>query len=154
MKTLSTGTRAPDFLLPDQDGKFQELGQLLLRGPVVLFFFPTAGSAGCTREAVHFRDLAAEFAAAGAHRLGISMDDSGTMGAFAEREMLDFPLLADVDGAVAEAYGVRRRFITPVKRATFVIDRDRTVRTVIASELSMDVHADQALAALKDLPAR
>src|SRR3954471_10881702 len=76
MKTLSTGTRAPDFLLPDQDGKFQELGQLLLRGPVVLFFFPTAGSAGCTREAVHFRDLAAEFAAAGAHRLRISMDDS------------------------------------------------------------------------------
>jgi peroxiredoxin Q/BCP len=151
MKTLSTGTRAPDFLLADQDGKFQELGQLLLRGPVVLFFFPTAGSAGCTREAVHFRDLAAEFAAAGAHRLGISMDDSGTMGAFAEREMLDFPLLADVDGAVAEAYGVRRRFITPVKRATFVINEQQEIVEVVQSETSMTVHADRALEALARL---
>jgi thioredoxin-dependent peroxiredoxin len=151
MKTLSTGTRAPDFLLPDQDGKFQELGQLLLRGPVVLFFFPTAGSAGCTREAVHFRSLAAEFAAAGAHRLGISMDDSGTMGAFAEREMLDFPLLADVDGAVAEAYGVRRRFITPVKRATFVINEQQEIVEVVQSETSMTVHADRALEALARL---
>jgi thioredoxin-dependent peroxiredoxin len=151
MKTLSTGTRAPDFHLPDQDGKVQELGQLLLRGPVVLFFFPTAGSAGCTREAVHFRDLAAEFAAVGAHRLGISVDDSGTMEAFAEREMLDFPLLADVDGAVAVAYGVRRRFITPVKRATFVINEQQEIVEVVRSETSMTVHADRALEALARL---
>src|SRR6476661_3401971 len=80
MKTLNAGTRAPDFQLPDQDGKVQELGQLLLRGPVVLFFFPTAGSGGCTREAAHFRDLAIRFSEAGAHRVGISMDDVITMG--------------------------------------------------------------------------
>ena len=148
MRTLTAGSRAPDFHLPDQDGKVQELAQLLLRGPVVLFFFPTAGSAGCTREAVHFRDLAARFAALGAHRLGISMDDVGTMGTFAEQELLDFPLLADVTGSVADAYGVRRRFITPVKRVSFVIDEHQQVVEVIASETSMTVHADRALEAL------
>jgi peroxiredoxin Q/BCP len=151
MKTLTAGTRAPDFQLPDQDGKMQELGQLLLRGPVVLFFFPAAGSGGCTREAVHFRDLASRFAEAGAHRLGISMDDVITMGAFAESELLDFPLLADVDGSVAEAFGVRRRFVTPVKRATFVIDEHQQVVEVIQSETNMTVHADRALEALARL---
>jgi peroxiredoxin len=63
MKTLAAGRRAPDFHLPDQEGKVQDLGELLLCGPLVLFFFPTPGSAGRTREAVHVRDLAAESAA-------------------------------------------------------------------------------------------
>jgi len=151
MKTLNAGTRAPDFHLPDQDGKVQELDQLLLRGPVVLFFFPTAGSGGCTREAVHFRDLATRFSEAGAHRVGISMDDVITMGAFAESELLDFPLLADTDGSVAEAYGVRRRFVTPVKRATFVIDEHQQVIEVIQSETNMTAHADRALEVLARL---
>ena len=149
MKTLNAGTRAPDFQLPDQDGKVQELGQLLLRGPVVLFFFPTAGSGGCTREAVRFRDLAIRFSEAGAHRVGISMDDVITMGAFAESQLLDFPLLADTDGSVA--YGVRRRFVTPVKRATFVIDEHQQVIEVIQSETNMTAHADRALEALARL---
>ena len=133
------------------EGKVHELSQLLLRGPVVLFFFPTAGSGGCTREAVHFRDLAARFAQAGAHRVGISMDDAVTIETFAENELLDFPLLADIDGSVAEAYGVRRRLITPVKRATFVIDEDQRIAEVVQSETSMHVHADRALEALARL---
>jgi peroxiredoxin Q/BCP len=151
MKTLTAGTRAPDFQLPDQDGKVQELGAAAAAWPVVLFFFPAAGSGGCTREAVHFRDLSTRFAEAGAHRIGISMDDVSTMGAFAESELLDFPLLADVDGSVAEAYGVRRRFVTPVKRATFVIDEHQQVVEVIQSETNMTVHADRALEVLARL---
>jgi peroxiredoxin Q/BCP len=151
VKTLTAGSRAPDFHLPDQEGKVQELSQLLLRGPVVLFFFRIAGSGGCIREAVHFRDLAARFAQAGAHRVGISMEDILTMGAFAENEMLDYPLLADRDGSVAEAYGVRRRFVTQVKRATFVIDEGQRIAQVVRSETSMHVHADRALEALARL---
>jgi peroxiredoxin Q/BCP len=79
------------------------------------------------------------------------MDDVITMGAFAESELLDFPLLADVDGSVAEAFGVRRRFVTPVKRATFVIDEHQQVVEVIQSETNMTVHADRALEALARL---
>jgi peroxiredoxin Q/BCP len=149
MKTIEKGALAPDFELPDQDGKPVSLSTLLLDGPVVLFFYPAAMTAGCTKEACHFRDLAAEFAAVGAQRVGISTDDVSAQKRFADSQRFDYPLLSDADGAVAAAFGVRRRFLTPVKRATFVIGTDRVVREVVTSELNMDVHADKALAALR-----
>ena len=149
MKTLAAGSAAPDFELPDQDGKPVRLTELLLDGPVVLFFYPAALTPGCTKESCHFRDLAAEFSAVGAHRVGISTDAVPKQRRFADQHGLDYPLLSDRDGAVAEAYGVRRRLLTPVKRTTFVIDADRTVLKVLASELNMNVHADRALAALR-----
>jgi len=146
MKTLVAGARAPDFLLPDQEGKDQELSELLLRGPVVLFFLPTPGSGGFTREVGHFRDLAMRFAEAGAHRVDLTCTEL-----FAESEQLDFPLLADVDGAVADAYGVRRRFLAGVKRVTFVIDQRQRIVEVIQSGTSTSVHGDRALEVLTRL---
>ena len=148
MKTLAEGATAPDFELPDQDGKTVRLRDLLLRGPVVLFFYPAAMTPGCTKESCHFRDLSAEFAAAGAQRVGISTDPVAKQRRFADAHGFDYPLLSDESGEVAQAYGVRRRMLTPVKRATFVIGADGRVRAVIASELNMNVHADRALAAL------
>ena len=68
---------------------------------------------------------------------------------FTDAEGLDYPLLSDSDGAVASAYGVRRKYITPVKRATFVIGADGMVRDVITSELNFTVHADKALESLR-----
>jgi peroxiredoxin Q/BCP len=151
MKTIAEGTTAPDFELPDQDGRPVRLIERLSDGPVVLFFYPVALSGGCTSEACHFRDLATEFKEAGAQRLGISTDTIDKQKEFAEVNGFDYPLLSDESGDVATAYGVRRRFITPVRRATFVIGTDGTVRKVITSELNMSVHADQALAALQTL---
>jgi len=148
MKTLTAGSTAPDFDLPDQDGGRRSLSELLTHGPVVLFWYPAAMTGGCTRETCHFRDLAAEFAAVGAQRVGISMDDVATQAQFAGQHGFDYPLLSDATGEVATAYGVRRRFLTPVKRATFVIGTDRVIREVITSETQMTVHADRALAAL------
>jgi peroxiredoxin Q/BCP len=116
---------------------------------VVLFFYPGAMTGGCTKEACHFRDLAVEFKELGAQRLGISMDPVRRQHQFSETHGFDYPLLSDESGEVATAYGVRRRFLTPVKRATFVIGTDRTVRAVVTSELDMQVHADRALAALR-----
>ena len=153
MKTLAEGATAPDFELPDQSGRVVRLSDVLGDGPVVLFFYPAAMTGGCTKEACHFRDLGAEFAAAGAQRLGISTDAVEKQQQFSELHGFDYPLLADTDGEVATSFGVRRRFLTPVKRATFVIDTDRTVRKVVTSELNMDVHADEALAALATLRA-
>ena len=149
MKTIAEGSTAPDFELPDQDGKTVRLSELLLDGPVVLFFYPAAMTPGCTKESCHFRDLAAEFAAVGAHRVGISTDPVERQRQFADAHRFDYPLLSDESGDVARAYGVKRRMITPVKRATFVIGTDRTVRKVLASELNMNVHADAALEALR-----
>ena len=148
MKTLTAGSTAPDFDLPDQDGTRRSLSELLTHGPVVLFWYPAAMTGGCTKETCHFRDLAAEFAAVGAQRVGISMDEVATQAQFAGQHGFDYPLLSDATGEVATAYGVRRRFLSPVKRATFVIGTDRVIREVITSETQMAVHADRALAAL------
>ena len=151
MKTLPAGQPAPDFTLPDQLGFDHTLSVLLQQGPVVLFFYPVASSSGCTKEACHFRDLAAEFASAGAQRVGISVDDVAAQAQFAAKESLDYPLLSDKDGAVATAFGVKRKYLTPVKRATFVIDRDGRIAEAITSEMNMTVHADKALAAVQGL---
>jgi peroxiredoxin Q/BCP len=149
MRTIEQGAQAPDFELPDQDGNPVRLRDVLAGGPVVLFFYPAAMTGGCTKEACHFRDLAQEFAAAGARRLGISVDPVAKQRQFADAHGFDYPLLSDESGDVARAFGVKRRHLSPVKRATFVIDPDRTVRSVVTSELNMDVHADRALAALR-----
>ncbi|MEU5099207.1 peroxiredoxin [Streptomyces sp. NPDC020996] len=144
------GDKVGDFTLPDETGTDRSLGELLVDGPVVLFFYPAALTAGCTAEACHFRDLAAEFAAVGARPVGVSGDPVERQQEFAGRHGLGMPLLSDVDGAVREAFGVKRGFtLAPTKRVTFVIAQDRTVLEVVRSELRMNTHADRALAALR-----
>lgn len=149
---MQTGQQVPDFALPDQDGTVRTLGELVADGPLVLFFYPAANTPGCTAEACHFRDLAAEFTAVGASRAGISTDAVAKQASFAAAQSFDYPLLSDESGKVAEQFGVRRGLLaklSPVKRTTFVIDTDRTVLKVIASEVRMNTHADQALEFLR-----
>ena len=148
---MKAGDQAPDFTLPDQDGTPRALSDLLAGGPVVLFFYPAAMTAGCTAQSCHFRDLAAEFAEVGAQRVGISPDSVRRQHEFATRHDFDYPLLSDGDGEVAARFGVKRRFgPLPVKRHTFVIDTDRTVIEVIKSEFAMTAHADKALTVLRE----
>ena len=149
---LKTGDQVAEFELPDQTGTARSLTALLADGPIVLFFYPAAMTPGCTKEACHFRDLAGEFAAVGASRVGISTDPVDKQARFAEQQRFDYPLLSDVDGTVATAFGVKRGLLgkfMPVKRTTFVIDTDRRILDVISSELSMDTHADKALEVLR-----
>jgi peroxiredoxin Q/BCP len=148
---MNPGDKAPDFELSDQDGTTRKLSELAATGPVVLFFYPAAMTAGCTKESCHFRDLSAEFAAVGAQIVGISKDDVDKQQQFASKHSFGYPLLSDPDRKVAEAFGVKRGrlSISPVQRATFVINSDLTVRDVIKSEIKMDVHADKALELLK-----
>ncbi|MGK2882502.1 MAG: peroxiredoxin [Mycobacterium sp.] len=150
---MKPGDRAADFELPDQTGTPRTLTRLLADGPIVLFFYPAAMTPGCTKEACHFRDLASEFAAVGASRVGISTDAVAKQAKFSDSQGFDYPLLSDADGAVASAFGVKRGLLgklMPVKRTTFVIDTDRTVLDVISSEVTMNTHADKALQALRE----
>jgi len=150
--SIDKGDVAPDFELSDQHGNPQRLSTLLAGGPVVLFFYPAAMTTGCTAEACNFRDLAAEYAAAGAQRVGISRDKVDKQRQFADLHGFDYPLLSDPDSTAAEAYGIKRKLpLGPlsVKRVTFVIDTDRTVLEVIHSERNMNEHADRALDVLK-----
>jgi thioredoxin-dependent peroxiredoxin len=147
---MDVGDVVEDFELADEQGVTRSLSGLLADGPVVLFFYPAAMTAGCTAEACHFRDMAAELRAAGAQPVGISGDEVSRQAEFAAKHTLGYPLLSDPDGTVRRRFGVKRSFgITPTKRVTFVIGADRRVLEVIKSEFRMDVHADKALAALR-----
>ena len=148
---MQVGDVVPDFELPDETGTPRRLSGLLAVGPVVLFFYPAAMTAGCTRESCHFRDLKSEFATVGAQRVGISADPVDKQREFSEKHMFDFPLLSDPDRVVAESMGVRRmlRIVGPNRRTTFVIDTDRTVLAVLDSQTNMNAHADRALEVLR-----
>ena len=147
---MKPGDVVPDFELLDETGTPRTLSGLLENGPVVLFFYPAALSAGCTAEACHFRDLTAEFRAVGAQPVGISHDTVEKQARFATRHSLGYPLLSDPEGTVREQFGVKRDLgFNRTKRVTFVIDTDRRVLEVIRSELRMNVHADKALEVLR-----
>jgi peroxiredoxin Q/BCP len=149
---MKRGDRVSEFELPDQTGAVRSLTSLLADGPIVLFFYPAAMTPGCTKEACHFRDLAGEFTAVGASRVGISTDPVAKQAKFSDTQRFDYPLLSDADGSVAAQFSVKRGLLgklMPVKRTTFVIDTDGTVLDVIASEFSMETHADKALEVLR-----
>jgi peroxiredoxin Q/BCP len=149
--TLTTGDRAPDFTLPDQSGQPLALRDLLAKGPVVVFFYPAAATAGCTVQACHFRDLAAEFEELGAQVVGISRDAVDKQAAWTQKRGFGYPLLSDTDRSVAEAFGVKGGMLglSPVKRSTFVIGEDGVILATYASETNMNAHADRALDALR-----
>ncbi|MFG2049648.1 peroxiredoxin [Micromonospora sp. NPDC048935] len=151
MAGVGVGDVVRDFELPDETGTPRRLSDFLATGPVVLFFYPAAMTRGCTAESCHFRDLAAEFTALGASRVGISRDPVAKQAQFSQLHGFDYPLLSDVDGTVAQQFGVKRRVpLGPLsmKRMTFVIGTDRRIIEVIHSEVSMNDHADRALRAL------
>jgi len=149
---VAKGDIVDDFELPDETGTPRKLSDFLSAGPVVLFFYPAAMTKGCTMESCHFRDLAKEFADAGATRVGISRDSVAKQREFADKHSFGYALLSDADGEIARKLGVRRALpLGPLttRRVTFVIGTDRRVLDVIHSETSMDAHADRALEVLR-----
>jgi peroxiredoxin Q/BCP len=124
---IEPGDKAPDFELPDQDGQPVKLSDFAGQR-VVLFFYPKADTPGCTTQACGVRDHREQYAAAGATVLGISPDPVKKVKRFDEKHALGFPLLADEDHAVAEAYGVwvaksmYGKSYFGNERTTFIID--------------------------------
>ncbi len=147
---MNVGDEVPDFTATLDTGRTTTLSSLLEDGPVVLFFYPKAFTGGCTAEACHFRDLTAEFAQAGAQRLGISRDDVATQAEFRQKHDFDYPLIADESGEIAKIFGAKRMGPLWSKRATYVIDTDRRLLGVVHSETDMERHADEALSILTD----
>ncbi|WP_067932050.1 thioredoxin-dependent thiol peroxidase [Alicyclobacillus kakegawensis] len=155
MADVQVGDVAPDFTLPSHTGESVTLSNL--RGKkVVLFFYPKDQTPGCTQEACSFRDLATEFAAAGAAVYGISRDSLRSHERFAEKHALPMPLLSDADGAVCAAYGVLKekhmfgKKVFGIERTTFVIDSDGRIAKVYP-KVKVDGHADEVLAFVREL---
>lgn len=152
---VDVGSEAPDFTLPSDQGEMIQLRKL--RGKtVVLYFYPKDDTPGCTREACSFRDAQAEMKKLGAVVLGISADEIASHQKFRTKYGLNFPLLADVDHGVAEAYGAWRektRFgkkTMGIQRSTFLIDKDGIVRKVWKN-VQVDGHDQQVLQAIREL---
>jgi len=151
---LETGTQAPDFTLPDQDGTDVSLAALTGAGKtVVLYFYPEADTPGCTTQACSVRDHSAAYAAHDAVVLGVSPDPVEAVKKFHDKHAMNFTLLADADHAVAEQYGVwveksrGGRASMGNARATFVIAPDGTIAHVFP-KVSPATHDEVVLAVL------
>jgi peroxiredoxin Q/BCP len=149
------GESAPDFELPDQDGRAVKLSDY--RGtPVVVYFYPKADTPGCTTQACGVRDHEADYAAVGATVLGISPDPVAKVKKFHEQQALNFALLADEDHAVAESYGVwvqksmYGRTYMGNERTTFIVDAGGTVAAVL-QKVKPATHDEQVLQALEEV---
>lgn len=132
---LAEGQIAPDFTLPDADGRPVTLSSFRGR-PVVLYFYPRDATPGCTTEACDFRDARADVERLGAVVLGISPDTVASHRKFADKQGLNFPLLADPEKTVIGAYGVWKektmygRTSMGVERTTFLIDGEGHIRKI------------------------
>ena len=133
---LQPGDKAPDFTLASADGSKISLSDL--RGSkVILYFYPAAMTPGCTTQACDFRDNLASLRAAGYAVLGVSPDRPDRLAAFRDQQALTFPLLADPDRAVLEAYGAwgqkqsYGKTVTGVIRSTVVIDEGGRVERAL-----------------------
>lgn len=149
---LQESDRAPDFELRAADGSTVRLSDLRGR-TVVLYFYPRADTPGCTTEACEFRDSAADLGEAGAVVLGVSPDEVEAVRKFSQKYSLNFPLLADPDHRVAEAYGVWKeksrygRKSWGVERTTFVIGPDGSIQRIYG-RVRPEGHAAEVLADL------
>ena len=126
---LETGTKAPDFTLPDQDGKIRRLSDYAGK-KVILYFYPKDNTSGCTKQACGFSERLPQFREKDAVVLGVSRDSAASHKRFEEKYGLPFTLLSDPDAAVTEAYGAWQektmygKTTMGVVRTTYLIDEN------------------------------
>lgn len=149
MTTLKKGDQAPQFSGVDQDGKSHQLSDYAGK-KLVVFFYPKASTPGCTTEACDLRDNFDRFKANNYELLGVSADSAKAQTKFRDKYELPFPLLADEDKSVINAFGVwgPKKFMgreyDGIHRTTFVIDENGIIDEVI-SEVKTKAHTDQIL---------
>jgi len=152
MSSLTVGSPAPDFTADDQNGKTHTLADYAGK-TVVLYFYPKDDTPGCTKEACSFRDLSAEYARKNVVVLGVSPDDTKSHEKFAKKFELNFPLLADTEKKIAEAYEVwveksmyGKKYMG-VERSTFVIGPDGKLSQVLR-KVKAETHPGELLETL------
>jgi len=150
---LAKGALAPDFELPDQDGRKRRLGDLLGGRPLILYFYPADFTPGCTREACDLRDLHTRILSAGLQVVGVSPQSPESHRRFRDEHSLPFVLLSDEDKVAIKAFGVDGPLGIGVRRATFLIDGKRRIVDAVLADLRISRHQEfvqQAIAARED----
>lgn len=152
---VEVGKKAPDFVLPDADGRQVSLSDFLGKN-VVLYFYPKDNTPGCTKEAVAFRDSIKAIEDKNAVVIGISLDDETSHRKFIEKYSLPFVLLSDKEAKVSTEYGVYKeknmygKRKMGIERSTFIIDSKGIVRKIFR-KVKVDGHVDQVLKALDEI---
>jgi peroxiredoxin Q/BCP len=139
---LKAGDRAPDFTLPDQDGRPTALKDLLADGPLVLYFYPADFTPGCTKEACEIRDMHDDILEAGVRVVGVSPQGGDSHARFRKKYGLQFTLLADEDKVAIKGFGVDGPLGLGVRRATFLIGQDGTIRDTVLADVMVGKHGD------------
>lgn len=144
-KTPQVGEQAPKIQGVDQDGKTWKLEDVLGKKVVLLYFYPKDDTPGCTKEACGFRDRIADLKKENVEVVGVSFDSPDSHQKFISKYHLNFPLLADTDGKIADAYGVRMTGKDMARRVSFLIGTDGKIVHVTDT-----MNADTHLAEMKD----
>ncbi len=139
---LRTGEMAPDFELPDQDGRRRRLAELRGNRPLILYFYPADFTPGCTREACDLRDLHTQILSAGLKVAGISPQSPESHRRFRDEHALPFVLLSDEDKAVIRAYDVDGPLGIGVRRATCLIGTDGRIIDAVLADLRIGRHRE------------
>jgi len=146
------GDKAPLVEGKDQDGATWKLSQDIGKKVVLLYFYPKDDTPGCTKEACGFRDRMAELKDQNVDVIGISFDDTDSHKRFIFKYNLNFPLIADTKGEIADAYGVRREAGQKMaRRVSFLIGLDGRILHITDSP-NADIHIAEMQAAVAKLP--
>ena len=154
--SLSVGDTAPEFDLTASDGRKLRLSEFKGKKHVVLYFYPKDFTPVCTAEACGFRDNYAALQTLNTEVIGVSMDDDGSHGKFAEKHSVPFALVSDPEKKLALSYGAfegLRALFGKVKRITYVIDKQGKIAAVFDSQLFAGNHVQGARKAIEALPA-
>jgi peroxiredoxin Q/BCP len=139
---LKIGAKAPEFVLADDRGGETSLSGLLQNGPLVLYFYPADFTPGCTKEACSIRDIHNDIQSVGLQVVGISPQDTESHERFRDKHELPFILLSDPDKEVVRLYDVDGPFGVGVRRATFLINQDRTIQDAVLADVRIGLHQD------------
>ncbi len=139
--TLKEGMKAPNFILLDVKGKTYKLSSFKSKFPVVIYFYPKAGTSGCTKQACGIRDNIQMFKEKNIIVLGVSVDSKDEISKFVSEHELNFPLLSDRSKIVSKKYGVLRDD-GKAKRVTFIIDKNGIIARII-DVTDIDQHAKE-----------
>lgn len=139
---LEVGSKAPEFVLPNDEGGETSLSDLLADGPLILYFYPADFTPGCTKEACSIRDIHDDIHSVGLQVAGISPQNEDSHQRFREKHDLPFVLLSDPEKVAIKMYDVDGMFGIGVRRATFLINQDRKIQDAVMADVLIGRHQD------------
>ena len=139
---LKPGSRAPEFVLKNDQGVDTSLTDLLNDGPLILYFYPADFTPGCTKEACSIRDVHDDLVAVGLTVAGVSPQDKESHTRFREEHNLPFVLLSDPGKDAIKMYDVDGPLGVGVRRATFLIAQDRTIQDAVLADILIGRHEE------------